>query len=56
MISRIQGKHRRHLLLKGTEVRRVSELAGELRLHWHRGMSHRTGLRLVIDVDPRSMF
>jgi primosomal protein N' (replication factor Y) (superfamily II helicase) len=56
MISRIQGKHRRHLLLKGKEVRQVSELAGELRLHWHKGIHHRSGLRLIIDVDPRNMF
>jgi len=51
-LSRLKGKHRWHLTLRGPEHKRLQELTTQV---LDREASHQRGVRLTVDVDPVSL-
>jgi primosomal protein N' (replication factor Y) len=51
-LSRLKGKHRWHLTLRGPEHKRLQELTTQI---LDREASHQRGVRLTVDVDPVSL-
>jgi len=50
-LARLRGRHRWHVLLKGTTAKQVHEAAGRA-LEWAESKDRPPGVRIQVDVDP----